>query len=269
MGAAFKGPLNTSPPKPTRLSPPNSDKEPCLPPPGIPEPPITAGATATGAAITVPPMDEAISERAGDLPNAPVAGDPGEGPMGREPFGFRVTPPRRDVSFVDSLLEEPRFSGVRGVSVVCGAGGSAFPDTLWTPATTDAAETPDGFGVPMPIEPLGAGPPKDPLEDEGALPADEALTTGLGAGVPACGPPFAADMLGNPEPTLTALVDAAGAGTRFEVEGFDGSSYVGSGKTGFEQALPVPDGPPPPTLRRGADPAAPLAALSACCTICC
>ena len=61
---------------------------------------------------------------------------------------------------------------------------------------------------------------------------------------------------------------AEGGGTK-GVGFFAGSSKVGAGNTGWEEARPVPDGPPLPVLRRGAPPAAPLAALRACWTICC
>lgn len=60
-----------------------------------------------------------------------------------------------------------------------------------------------------------------------------------------------------------------GVGTREAVEGLAGSSKEGGGKIGLNEAFPVPDGPPPPVRRRGVEPAAPLAALNACCTICC
>jgi len=96
--------------------------------------------------------------------------------------------------------------------------------------------------------------------------------------------PVPEDMAGNPE-LADADTDAAelvaveaeracvdivgGVGTREAVEDLAGSSKEGGGKIGFDDAFPVPDGPPPPVRRRGVEPAAPLAALKACCTICC
>ena len=43
-----------------------------------------------------------------------------------------------------------RFKGVKGVKVVWEAGVSEPPDTLWTPATTDAAVAPEGAIVATP-----------------------------------------------------------------------------------------------------------------------
>ena len=85
----------------------------------------------------------------------------------------------------------------------------------------------------------------------------------------------ALEIEGNPEAAEEevlvdrALVIATGGGTSEDVELFAGSSYEGGGKTGFDDAFPVPDGPPPPVRLRGVEPAAPLAALKACSTICC
>ena len=86
---------------------------------------------------------------------------------------------------------------------------------------------------------------------------------------------LAAAIVGKAAPVVTALVlgvaaaaaGGGGGGGTSEVDCFDGSSKEGGGNTGLELALPVPEGPPPPTFFRGA----PLTALSACCsrTICC
>lgn len=72
-------------------------------------------------------------------------------------------------------------------------------------------------------------------------------------------------MVGNADADTDAeRVEAPlGGGTRAGVC-FAGSSYVGGGNTGLFEALPVPEGPPPPVLRRGVLPAAPLDALNAC-----
>jgi hypothetical protein len=70
------------------------------------------------------------------------------------------------------------------------------------------------------------------------------------------------------ETDRTCVVAVGGVGTT-AAEALAGSSKEGGGKIGFDDALPVPDGPPPPVRLRGVDPAAPLAALKACCTICC
>ena len=64
----------------------------------------------------------------------------------------------------------------------------------------------------------------------------------------------AAATVGNPLPVLAAL--DIGVGTRAGA-GFAGSSNSGAGKTGFEALRPVPEGPPPPILRRGAVPEVP------------
>lgn len=87
-------------------------------------------------------------------------------------------------------------------------------------------------------------------------------------------PAPAAEIEGNPEPIVCTDAAAAaadrtcvivgGVGTREVVGFFTASSYEGGGKIGFEDAFPVPDGPPPPVLLRGVVPAAPLAALNAC-----
>ena len=84
------------------------------------------------------------------------------------------------------------------------------------------------------------------------------------------------EIAGKPEaPVEEVLADlafvdiATGGGTSGAVEALAGSSYEGGGNTGFDEAFPVPDGPPPPVRRRGVEPAAPLAALNACSTICC
>ena len=86
------------------------------------------------------------------------------------------------------------------------------------------------------------------------------------------GGPFAAAIVGNPVPVVDDLVcptAGGGGGTKEDEDDFAGSSYDGGGKIGWAEALPVDDGPPPPARLRCVDPAAPLAALSACCTICC
>ena len=83
------------------------------------------------------------------------------------------------------------------------------------------------------------------------------------------------EIEGNPEAEVEevladrAFVDIATGGGTSGGELLAGSSYEGGGNTGFEEAFPVPDGPPPPVRRRGVEPAAPLAALNACSTICC
>ena len=100
-----------------------------------------------------------------------------------------------------------------------------------------------------------------PVDDDRPI-----LEVALGAAAAA----FAAEIVGNPVPVVIARpTDAAagGGGTSVGVV-LAGSSKVGTGKTGFEAALPVPDGPPPPTRLRGATPPA-ADALKACCTICC
>ncbi len=68
----------------------------------------------------------------------------------------------------------------------------------------------------------------------------------------------AAATVGNPDPVLAALdIGAiAGVGTTAGA-GLAGSSNSGAGKTGLAEALPVPEGPPPPIFRRGAVPEVP------------
>lgn len=78
-----------------------------------------------------------------------------------------------------------------------------------------------------------------------------------------------ADKVVAAEAERTCVDIVGGVGTREAVEDLAGSSKEGGGKIGFDDAFPVPDGPPPPVRRRGVEPAAPLAALKACCTICC
>ena len=182
---------------------------------------------------------------------------------------------------------EIRFNGVSGVSVVWGAGGSEWLETLWTPATTEAAVVPDldplfellpAFLLVCDIgneamAPFGAvGIP--PLLIDAELPPEETLLAALKA-VAAGGFVGALEIEGNPEAVEEeVLVDrpfviVAGVGTSEAVELLAGSSYEGGGNTGFDDAFPVLDGPPPPVRRRGVEPAAPLAALKACSTICC
>jgi len=191
-----------------------------------------------------------------------------------------------------------RFNGVRGVSVVWGAGGSGWLDTLWTPATTDAAVAPAGA---IDLDPLfelllfrlvwGIGNEATAAFDAvGSVPAVPILLEVELAAVVILVAAFnvvveeevdtedAVEIEGNPEPIVEAeavvpvertCVIVGGVGTSDAVELLAGSSYEGGGKTGFDDAFPVPDGPPPPVRRRGVEPAAPLAALNACCTICC
>jgi hypothetical protein len=109
---------------------------------------------------------------------------------------------------------------------VWGAGGSELPETLCMPATTEAAVAPGGAIVfeevkpaelitPLratcaaePIEPFGVGPWKEPL-GTGMTPApteeDRTKELGAGAAVTVAWLAFAAAMVGNPEPVVTAL----------------------------------------------------------------
>lgn len=168
---------------------------------------------------------------------------------------------------------EARFNGVSGVSVVCGDGALPIPpDTEWTPATTDAAVAPCGACARGPSE--AAAPPEImPFRAAGGAPPMLALLTTPTDAERVIGLAMAAvcaaaeAMVGNPVPVLAAL--DMGVGTSVGA-GFVGSSNSGAGNTGEEELLPVPEGPPPPILRRGAVPEVPCEdALRACCTICC
>jgi hypothetical protein len=80
-------------------------------------------------------------------------------------------------------------------------------------------------------------------------------------------PSFAAMFAGfKYAPAVTARVTPAGGGTKGG-EGLLGSSYSGGGRMGFAAALPVPEGPPPPTFFLGMAPACPKRNCSA--KICC
>ena len=156
-----------------------------------------------------------------------------------------------------------RFNGVRGVRVVCGEGALPRPpDKECTPATTEAAVAPCGAAAAGPS--LAAGPLAIiPFRATDAIPP---ATLGLGTTPTDAEREIGfAPTGGNPVPVLAAL--DIGVGTSAGA-GLVGSSNSGGGKTGLEAARPVPEGPPPPILRRGTVPAC-CDALRACCTICC
>lgn len=190
-------------------------------------------------------------------------------------------------------LAPARFKGVSGVNVVCAGDGSELPFTLWTPATTEAAVAPDGARGALVEAELGGPATLLRLADEaaasfvvavpevfavleGTAPVEADRDKGIATGWLPAAAAAAAEMVGNAEEEPVATdaergCDATetGAGTRFAVDALAGSSKEGGGKTGLDEAFPVPDGPPHPVRRRGVEPAAPLAALKACCTICC
>ena len=128
-----------------------------------------------------------------------------------------------------------------------------------------------GNEVAAPFVALGILPAAD------AAPALAAILLAAVIVVAADGVAFAdaLEIAGNPDAVVedvladrAFVVIAEGGGTSEAVD-LAGSSYEGGGNTGLEEAFPVPDGPPPPVRLRGVDPAAPLAALNACSTICC
>ena len=170
------------------------------------------------------------------------------------------------------LLTLERFRGVKGVSVVRGAGGSLL--MLCTPATTEAAEIPPGTLWPTPLRDGGAPDPDGTLDTPMVAPvvAARAIVAGtgtFGAATAALAAAIVGKVLGELMDVARVEIVLGGGGGTIGGGCFAGSSNVGGGNTGVVDALPVPDGPPPPVLRRGAPPAAPLAALRACCTICC
>ena len=193
---------------------------------------------------------------------------------------FFLLPVRRFVSFVVAFMfAKPalsldlavpfetfeRFKGVRGVSVVWGAGGSLL--TLCTPATTEAAEIgPEATG-PTLLREICAADPIGTFGRPVVAPAEADRAIVVGTGKVAAETAFAAAIVGNAVVEFTdaerAVAVPGGGGTSGGV-GLAGSSNVGGGNTGLVAARPVPEGPPPPVLRRGALPAAPLAALRAC-----
>lgn len=176
-------------------------------------------------------------------------------------------------------------------------------ETLWTPATTDAAVAPAGANDIDPLLELLTDPgmlfrlvwgrgneATGPLSAFVSVPAvailldaepetDATLLEAFNAVVDdGADTEDAVEIEGNADPTVVAEVEVPvertcdivwGVGTNEDVELLAGSSYEGGGNTGLDDAFPVPDGPPPPVRRRGVEPAAPLAALNACCTICC
>mmetsp|Transcript_26200 Transcript_26200/g.48878 ORF Transcript_26200/g.48878 Transcript_26200/m.48878 type:complete len:325 (+) Transcript_26200:1005-1979(+) len=315
-----KGPSKTSPPRPPKPSPTIPDK--ALAPEGWAlETPLTgtiglaigapmlAGGTATGVAITSPPILETPSIRVGRgflldaLPVSELFEETDDGPV-LSPFGLffgafvrtfgsfvvSVAAAAAEAAFFGAFFVLERLRGVKGVRVVCGAGGSACPFTLCTPATTEAAVAPVGARGVFPLLELAAatalfrvaGAPAEgidtfcpgaevPAAFAGTAPVDAERVKGAADGVVPEAAAAAAEIVGNAEePVATeaerccADTDTGGGGTRFAVEAFAGSSKEGGGKTGFAEAFPVPDGPPPPVRRRGVEPAGPLAALKAC-----
>mmetsp|Transcript_63507 Transcript_63507/g.125088 ORF Transcript_63507/g.125088 Transcript_63507/m.125088 type:complete len:292 (-) Transcript_63507:534-1409(-) len=283
----IKGPVKISPPKSLSGSPP-SDANGLGPSKLLTTP--TGGATTTGAAMTAPPIEDASSARKGSgcvFEELFEAGDPGAEFV---LVPFFLTPTRAleslAVEFCEllvpsALLSPPlpaplltlaRFRGVKGVRVVRGAGASLL--ILCTPATTEAAEIVPGTLWPTPLREGGATVPDGTLDTPTLAPvvAARAIVVGagrFGAAETELAAAIVGKVLGEFIDVERAVIEPGGGGGTSGGGCFAGSSNVGGGNTGFVDALPVPDGPPPPVLRRGATPAAPLAALRACCTICC
>ena len=122
------------------------------------------------------------------------------------------------------LLMLRGLSGVSGVKVVVLGGRTGGGSGACIPATTDAAVV-----VAKPtllLRPLSKT--ADPL---------------VGGDV---------SVVEFDRKSLAVCPDLGGMGAAAGIigGGFGGSSYDGGGKMGFALALPVPEGPPPPTLRR-------------------
>lgn len=141
-----------------------------------------------------------------------------------------------------------RFNGVKGVRVGPDGVSGTFPDEC-IPATTDAA-----VAVGAPITPfLVASPAEavDPIEEADI--ETERLNCVADAGAKGTAA-VAVPVLLSPTETERLRLTGAGRGTSDADEDFNGSSKQGGGKTGLVDALPVPEGPPPPTLRRVPNP---------------